>query len=374
MTNAYEGVADIEAMNAVGYEIAELGNNEFKAKDAREQGDAAGAQAALLKVVKRSRFAWICANATDSQGSFLTGVQPYVVREIAGVRVGFLGLTAPRSAAYPQTKGWHILDPITTAKEWIPKARQDCDVLIAMTHIGVELDLPLAMKTKGIDAIVGGDSHTFLYKAWEAKNLDGVKVPIVQDGEFGANLGRFDLHFELGSDHAYHLKGYTYSLIPVGADTPEAPDVVAKIDPYVKPLREVVGHSLVGSTPAERLKITATTIAEAIRYESKAAVGLCQTNDLFEVFRKPDVTKYDIWAAMPFKNNVVVAKVDGTKLRDILATKGIAFSGVASVDQVDVTATYDVAMTDFQAAAFKVPAVDTHLDAREALVTYFNRK
>ena len=44
LTNAYEGIADAEAMNAVGYNLAALGNNEFKAKDGREDHDAQGAQ------------------------------------------------------------------------------------------------------------------------------------------------------------------------------------------------------------------------------------------------------------------------------------------------------------------------------------------
>jgi 2',3'-cyclic-nucleotide 2'-phosphodiesterase (5'-nucleotidase family) len=112
LTNAYEGIADTEAMNAVGYDLAALGNNEFKAKDAIEERDARGAQSALLQVVKRSRFHWLCANATDSKGAFLEGVLPYVVREFNGVRVGFLGLTAPRVATYPQAVGWTISDPI----------------------------------------------------------------------------------------------------------------------------------------------------------------------------------------------------------------------------------------------------------------------
>ena len=165
LTNAYEGVADIEAMNAVGYELGALGNNEFKAKDGIEAGDAAGAQFALLRFIKRSHFQWLCANAMDGKGAFLEGVQPFVVRQFPTkdgvVRVGFLGLTAPRSASYPQTKGWKIIDPIAAAKEYIPLARAQCDVLIAVTHIGVPLDVQLAKETTGLDAIVGGDSHTF---------------------------------------------------------------------------------------------------------------------------------------------------------------------------------------------------------------------
>jgi 2',3'-cyclic-nucleotide 2'-phosphodiesterase (5'-nucleotidase family) len=267
------------------------------------------------------------------------------------------------------------LEPVATAREWIPKARKECDVLIAVTHIGVELDVPLAMRTKGIDAIVGGDSHTFLYKPLMLKNAAGVKVPIVQDGEFGVNLGRFDLHFELGPDDVYHLTRYSDELIPVGADIPEAPDVVAKIDPYVQPLREVVGTiPAVGSTPKERSRMTATLVADALRTETKSDMGLCKIGGLFEVFRHPQVTRYDIWAAMPFKNNVATAAMPGARLKEILGSPDTAYSGVGSAANIDPARTYSVAMVDYEAAGpFKVPKgdlKDTGLDLREVCVQY----
>ncbi|MGC4043691.1 MAG: metallophosphoesterase [Armatimonas sp.] len=92
LTNAYEGIADIETMNAVGYELGVVGNNEFKLKDGYERGDASGAQGALLRLLRRSKFPWVCGNAGTQVNGLLPGVGPFLVREIQGVRVGFLGL------------------------------------------------------------------------------------------------------------------------------------------------------------------------------------------------------------------------------------------------------------------------------------------
>lgn len=375
LTNAYEGLADTEAMNAVDYDLAAIGNNEFKAKDAREQNDAAGAQAALLRVIKRSHFTWLCANAKNEKGTFLEGVQPYVVREMGGVRVGFLGLTAPRSASYPQVKGWTISNQNAAAREWIPKARADCDVLIAITHIGTPFDMLLAAGTSGLDAIVGGDSHTFLYKAVEVKNRDGERVPIVQDGEFGVNLGRFDLHFTRGPDGKYRLASYKYELLPVSADIPEAPDVLAAIEPYVRPMREVVGHiAEVGETPQARQANTAKVFATAMMTAAKADVGLCKTDGFFDVFRSKAVTRYDIWAAVPFKDDVATTTIDGARLREILQQKNVAFSGLAARDAAAAGRSYRVACIDFDApSAFKIPAnqtTGTGIDVREAVVAF----
>ncbi len=120
LTNAYEGLADVAAMNAMGYEVAAVGNNEFKAKDAVDAEDAAGSQRALLRVVRASRFPWVCANLTDGHGRTIPGIRSYVILRRGPLRIGVLGLTAPRSAKYPQTRGWRISHRIQAAREWVP--------------------------------------------------------------------------------------------------------------------------------------------------------------------------------------------------------------------------------------------------------------
>ena len=374
LTNAYEGVADIEAMNAVGYDLAAIGNNEFKAKDAREAGDAAGAQAALLRVVKRARFPWLCANAHQGDGGLLEGVQPFVVREIGGARVGFLGLTAPRSANYPQTKGWMISDPVAAATAWIPKARAQCDVLVAVTHLGTDLDAKLVEGTRGIDAVVGGDSHTFLYTPLTPKNLDGETVPVVQDGEFGVNLGRFDLHVERNVDGRYRITRWHDVLLPIDASIREARDVAAITETYVAPLRKVVGRvPKVGRTPEERTALTGSLFAASLRTATNADLGLCRTDNFYEVVRRPAVSLYDLRAILPFKDDVVTARLTGTQVQAIVAKGKVALDG----PPVQPEGTYTVAMIDFEAGdTFKVPAsaqTAKGIDVRDAVAAFLRR-
>ena len=53
----------------------------------------------------------------------------------------------------------------------------------------------LAKKTRNIDLIIGGHTHTFLEKPIETKNLDDKNVLINQVGCFGINLGKIDFYF-----------------------------------------------------------------------------------------------------------------------------------------------------------------------------------
>jgi 2',3'-cyclic-nucleotide 2'-phosphodiesterase (5'-nucleotidase family) len=226
------GVPEIEAMNLMGYDLLCVGNNELKATGDTES------QERMRVLVRRSRFPWVSANLTvegtataDRPAVPVEGVQPFVVRTFGRMRVGLLGLTAPRADAYPQVKGWRVGNPIEAAKRWVPLARKECDILIAVTHMGEKSDRQLAAQVEGIDAIVGGDSHTFLPHPVLVKNPAGVDVPIAQAGELGVVLGRLDLTFEYGN--GWRLKAAEGHLLPITAALPEDPEVKRLLESYL---------------------------------------------------------------------------------------------------------------------------------------------
>jgi 2',3'-cyclic-nucleotide 2'-phosphodiesterase (5'-nucleotidase family) len=371
LATEYEGVDEIAAMNAIGYDLAAVGNNEFKLKDAADVKDWAGAQAALARLIRLSRFPWLCANVTDAKGQLIGGVQPFVVRRIGKLRVAFLGLTAPRSATYPQTKGLTFTDPVEAAKIWIPRARARADVVIAVTHIGVIDDQRLVGQTRGLDAVVGGDSHTYLYQPLVVKNLDGAPTPIVQDGEFGVRLGRFDLTFEGDAKAGWKLDHYADALIAVDASVKRNPTVAALVERYARPLDVVVGQiGRIGATPAERTELTAQALAAAWKASAKAEIGLQPEGVLFETFRTRDVTRFQIHAIVPFHDTVWTGQITGARLKDLLAKPsplgGVMRATIAAAD-IDPARTYQAATTDFVAQAALTGGVDTGKDARAAV-------
>lgn len=106
-------------------------------------------------------------------------------------------------------------DPVEVAQDMarILKEEQKCDLVICLSHIGFNYkndpdkisDLKLAKKTKNIDLIIGGHTHTFLDKPVIEKNSDGKEVLINQVGCYGINLGRID--FYLSSDKEMKNQG-----------------------------------------------------------------------------------------------------------------------------------------------------------------------
>ena len=223
------GLPEIEALNLMGYDLFCVGNNEFKATEK------ADSQLQMLRLMRRSRFPWLAANLTVGEtGVPVEGIHPFIVRNFGDVRVGFLGLTAPRSAEYPQVAGWTISDPIAAAKRWVPIARRECDILIAVVHLGVgEFDRKLAASVPGIDAIVSADSHEFLRAPLLIKNPDGIEVPLVQAGEMGLYVGRLDLTFT--HEHDWRLTKSEGKLLLIDNSYPEDPAVKKMLDRYLHP-------------------------------------------------------------------------------------------------------------------------------------------
>ncbi len=369
LTTEYEGRDEIAAMNALHYDMAAIGNNEFKLKDAADAADVAGAQASLRRLVASSRFPWICANVTGADGAPLRGVRPFVVRRVGQLRIAFLGLTTQRSSTYLQTTGLTVTDPVAAAQAWIPRARQQADVVIAVTHIGVDDDRRLVKGTRGLDVVVGGDSHTFLYAPVEERNLDGRTVPIVQDGEFGVRLGEMRLRFERGAHGGWRLARSSDVLLPIDAHIPADPRIAALVERYARPLDVTVGKGpAIGGAPQERLAQTAQQLASIWRDRARTDVGLQPPAGIFEVFRTRAVTRYQLHAILPFHDTLWSGHIEGARLKALLAAPtpaGPMGSTIAAAD-VDPTRTYTIATTDFAAKGALIEGADTGVDVRQA--------
>jgi 2',3'-cyclic-nucleotide 2'-phosphodiesterase (5'-nucleotidase family) len=225
---SFYGEPEIEAYNEMSYDMACLGNNEFKGKPDYESQDL------LLKILRESEFPWLSANLTVGDTEIpVEGVRPFIVRKYGDIRIAYLGLTSERSRSYPQTKGWTFMDPKIAAGYWVPVARAECDILIAVTHIGVDRDIALASSVEGIDLIIGGDSHTFIPKPMLIANPKGMNVPIAQDGAYGVALGVLNVILEKKQD--WSVKSVEGNLIPIDASIEEDPVVKGILDKWVNP-------------------------------------------------------------------------------------------------------------------------------------------
>lgn len=193
--NYYGGELELKLMSMMKYDASTLGNHEF---DNGLEG--------ILAPLPNATFDFINSNY-DFSNTILDGyIKKYKIFTVDGVKIGIFGLGVQleglvSKANYKETV---YLNPIEIAQDMtrILKNEKKCDMIICLSHLGYQYntnqisDLVLAEKTRDIDLIIGGHTHTFLSKPTVVKNLDNKDVIINQVGCFGINLGRIDFYLE----------------------------------------------------------------------------------------------------------------------------------------------------------------------------------
>jgi 5'-nucleotidase len=173
----------------MGYDVVTLGNHEF---DNGIEG--------LGRLLSGLNMPVVVCNYDFSPIEAGKYIQPYVIVEKAGLKIGVVGVLCGLKDMVAGDIANRIpaFDTVPTVQKYVDLLRPQCDVVIALTHIGYTehnpgdlIDSQLAAATRGIDLIVGGHSHTFLEEPDYVANLDGERVPIVQVGWMGVYMGEF---------------------------------------------------------------------------------------------------------------------------------------------------------------------------------------
>lgn len=193
--NFYGGELEFKLMSMLKYDAATIGNHDF---DNGIDG--------LFAQLPHAQFDFLSANYDFKNTVLNTQVKPYKIFVKDGIKIGvfgvgieLVGLVDPQM--YKETE---YLNPVEIAQDMsrILKEEEYCDLVICLSHLGYHYktekisDLVLASKTKNIDLIIGGHTHTFLPKPTFAKNSVGENVLVNQVGCYGINLGRIDFYFD----------------------------------------------------------------------------------------------------------------------------------------------------------------------------------
>ena len=185
----YKGDVEIQVMNALHYDAVTLGNHEFDN----------GLEALGEKLSSLECPVVVC-NYDFSPFEAGKYIKPYVIVEKAGKKIGIIGVLCKLKDMVAGDIADRVpsFDMVESLQKYADELRPQCDLVIALTHIGYTehnpgdiTDPQLCAATRNVDIFVGGHSHTFLEKPDMVKNLDGKEIPIVQTGWMGAYMGEF---------------------------------------------------------------------------------------------------------------------------------------------------------------------------------------
>ncbi|WP_420826774.1 bifunctional metallophosphatase/5'-nucleotidase [Chengkuizengella sediminis] len=399
--NQTEGESILPILNQLDYETMAAGNHEF---------DFGFEQ--LLNLAGQLEYPVISSNVFTEDGSEL--LDPVHYAEIGGKSFAFIGFVTEDTpiVTHPDNvEGLTFKSPVEVAKEMVPQLKEEVDHVIAVSHVGLEVDKQIAEAVDGIDLIIGGHSHTPL-KTPEVVN----GTYIVQDWEYGKSLGRADLYYYNDELVAFSggLKEYDET---VEAD-PEIAQMVTEISEEIKEIMNVVitnsevdldgdralvraGETNIGNLITDVLVEKTQSIAG---YE--ADVAMMNAGGIRTQLSAGDITKLDLNTLLPFPNTLAVLDVTGEELVAALEhgvskveeqsgqfpqISGMSFTYDSSKpagervinvkvagEDIDVTKTYKLATNDFVAVGgdgyemFKDnDAFDTGLTIYSVVEEYF---
>ena len=189
----FKGDVEIGLMNRMRYDAATIGNHEF---DFGLEN--------MARLFRMAEFPIVCANY-DFRGTCVEGlVKPYVTLKRNGVKIGVFGL-APKMKGLVSDhncEGVKYLDPIAAARQTaeLLKKKEKCDVVICLSHLGwtddSDADKQMMAKTRNIDLVLGGHSHSFMKNLEYVENLDGKNIPNDQNGKSGIFVGRLTMELK----------------------------------------------------------------------------------------------------------------------------------------------------------------------------------
>lgn len=304
------GLTEAAVQRAWGVQAMALGNHEF------DRGPAV-----LGAYAEATGFPLLCANLDATAEPALAGrVRPTLGLRHGAARLMVVGLVTPEvptlSSPGPRLR---FTDPFEAAERAVWEARREgVGTVVALSHMGLAADRRLAEEVVGLDAILGGHSHTLVAPPEVVSGRAG-SVPIVQAGAFGRYLGRLDL--DLRADG--RAVEFNQTMRELTAEVAEDAEVGAIVARFAGPLTELRARHV--ATLAEALPNAGCStapcplgalVAGAMRRELHAEIGWQNAGGLRAGLPAGAVSWGDVLATLPFSNTTARLVLRGG---DILA-------------------------------------------------------
>lgn len=356
----YKGEVERKMMNALGYDIAILGNHEFDNGLDVLAGELSQLDADLITTNYDLR--------DTPLDSLFT---PYTIKDVNGHKIGFLAINLDPKGMIADSNAGNVkyTDGIKAANAmaWYLRNVMHADKVIALTHIGYDThnpptpsDLELASATEGIDIIIGGHSHTVVdpakpRQAWRVPNAAGDTVLVAQAGSRGRYLG--EITVDLDSPRT------DYRLISVDKRLddridPEAAAILYTYRQGVDSLKNMKIGRLAQEFPSGS-QILLNWVADAMHdmgsrlIDKPVDLAIVNKGGIRRGLPAGHITKEMIMTMLPFDNKLVVMQLTG---RDLLASievmkgrGGDGISGGFDIERIDPDKTYTVVTIDYLA-------------------------
>ena len=337
------GEANIKLMNAVGYDIATMGNHEFDYGMER-----------FFELSKMANFPYVSCNF--NKGGELQ-FAPYVVKEFDGVKIAFVGITTPKTLTsstpkYFQDENGNFIYGFfedetgeglyNAVQKAVDDARAEgATFVVALAHLGNEAECSpynyadVIANTTGINALLDGHSHDTNHVEMRNKAREtvlrqgcGTKMEGIgylkiaaKDGAMEAGVMMWN-NDDFNATQLYQLDTDVTKAVAEATETLNAKlaEVVAKTDVELT-INDPVAKTEEGK-PVRIIRNAETNLgdlcADAYRYVSGADIAFVNGGGIRVSIKEGDITLNDILKVHPFGNALCVCEATGQQILDAL--------------------------------------------------------
>ena len=304
------GGAMMEFLNRLGYDIWCLGNHDF------DKG-----QPNALGLTRLAKFPTVMANIVYKKSGKLFWRKPYRILKIGRLKVGIIAVMEENFLVEVQkenVEGLDVLPVISTLKSYIPRLDKKTDLIVVLSHGWFEQGIQIAERVPGIDIVLAAAEDG------QFKEVNGVLVQSIK-----GHLKTFGyLKVEVEDDKVVN---YQKDLVWLWADIPLKPS--PRVSALVKEVSESIGQEytkVIGkaevdltilSYPKENPQPESSLgnwITDVMRWKTGAQVAFHNSGAIRANIKAGPVTKGQIFKVAPFHNILVVFKLSGQQIKDVL--------------------------------------------------------
>ena len=310
-----KGAHMIDLANAIGFDMAVLGNHEFDF-----------GPEVLQERLAESETIWLASNVRIAGGAF-PGTEATTMLERDGYRIGFLGLVTTETPAISSPGPDVAFAPVVqTGATLAERLREEgADIVVALTHQGLGADLELLRAVRAIDAVLGGHDHLLI------AHHDG-RHAVMKAGSQGRHVGVLTLTIDRieGRGGAPKVVWTPSFRLRSTAATEGDAKLAAKVRDYQASLDEtldvVIGKTGVELSTRGFLRGSAETafgnlLADAMRQATGADIALTNGGGIRGDTDYPPgtrLTRKMVLTEIPFGNKTVVLRLTGAQVREAL--------------------------------------------------------
>ncbi|WP_070119473.1 bifunctional metallophosphatase/5'-nucleotidase [Bacillus marinisedimentorum] len=304
ITESSLGKFNVELMNLAGYDFVTFGNNEGITLP----------HESLDSLYEEANFTVLGANLYDVDGTRPDWVKPYGVKELeGGIKAGVIGVTVPFKSFYRQL-GWKVEDPFEMLQDLIMEVREKADIIILLSHLGMNDDRRIAEQMAGIDIILGGHTHHLL------KNGEYVNGTLIgQAGKFGHYVGQVAVTYDLEEGKITDKKAWA---VPVDnmEGNQKAFFELQRLENESKIMLSETITELDEPLPVDWYGETrfASLLADGLKDWCSAEASMVNAGVLLSGLGKGPVSKADIHKVCPHPINPCKVELPGDKLSEVI--------------------------------------------------------